>query len=254
MDRRDWVFKIEELLLVEVVVLLRRNVLLCPLPERHHRVERLVFGVRLILGLVRVFGFLLHPRLFHLELDRVADVVGVFLHQLLKLPRLQEARILLVLGVSLQRHDHVRTGALALGRLHRVPVRTGGGPLPRLVGSILLGDDCHGVGHHERRVEAHAELADDVDIVLLLHVLLELEASRLADRAEVVFQLVFVHADTVVAHGERPAGLVDLQLNCEITAAEADLFVRQRLICQLIDGVGSVRDNLTQEDLLMRIN
>ena len=88
MDRRNRVFKVEELFLVEVVVLLGRDVLLCPLPERHHRVERLVFGVRLILGLVRVFGFLLHPRLFHLELDRVADVVGVFLDQLLKLPRL----------------------------------------------------------------------------------------------------------------------------------------------------------------------
>ena len=97
-------------------------------------------------------------------------------------------------------------------------------------------------------------MTDDVDIVLLLHVLLELEASRLADRAEVVFQLVFVHADTVVAHGERPAGLVDLQLNCEITAVQTNLFVRQRLIRQLIDGVGSVRDNLTQENLLMRIN
>ena len=85
MNRRNRVFKVEELLLVEIVVFLGGDVLLRPLPERHHRVERLV---GLILGLLGVFRLLLHPRLFHFELDRVADVVRILLDQLLKLPRL----------------------------------------------------------------------------------------------------------------------------------------------------------------------
>ena len=36
--------------------------------------------------------------------------------------------------------------------------------------------------------------------------------------------------------------------------AEADVFVGQRQIRQLVDGVGGVGNNFTQEDLLMRIN
>ena len=88
MNRRNRVFKVEELLLVEIVVFLGGDVLLRPLPERHHRVERLVLRVGLILGLLGVFRLLLHPRLFHFELDRVADVVRILLDQLLKLPRL----------------------------------------------------------------------------------------------------------------------------------------------------------------------
>ena len=169
---------------------------------------------------------------------------------------LEEAGIFFVVGVGLELHDDVSAGVRTLTRGHSVAVRALGFPFPGLVGAVFLRDDGHLVRDHERRVEAHAELADDVGVggLVLVERLLELQTAGAADRAEVVFHLVLVHADAVVADGQGAGGLVRLQLDGEIAAAEADVFVGQRQIRQLVDGVGGVGNNFTQEDLLMRIN
>ena len=48
--------------------------------------------------------------------------------------------------------------------------------------------------------------------------------------------------------------LVGLEFDRKIAAAEADVFIGQCLIRQLVDGVGGVGNNFTQENLLMRVN
>ena len=76
-DHLERVLPVVELLLVEVVVLLGRDLVFVLLPQRHHAVERLDLKIVLVL----VLRALLRPRLFDLHADRVADVVGVLLHK-----------------------------------------------------------------------------------------------------------------------------------------------------------------------------
>ena len=81
-----------------------------------------------------------------------------------------------------------------------------------------------------------------------------MQTAGFADRAEILFHLVLAHADAVVAHGQRPRVLVRLDADGKIAAAQADVLVGQRPVGQLVDCIGCVRQDLSQEDLLMRIN
>ena len=91
--------------------------------------------------------------------------------------------ILVILGVLLQGHDDIRTGSFLGGFLNGVAVSTVGDPLPGLVLTILAGDDRDGGGYHKGRVETDAELADDIDILLLFHGLLEAQRTGLGNGA-----------------------------------------------------------------------
>ena len=111
------------------------------------------------------------------------------------------------------------------------------------------------VRHHEGGVEAHAELADDVGVLgVVAHFLLELVGAGGGDDAQVVLQVLLVHADAVVADGDEAVFLVHLQLDLEILAVQAHGLVRQRLVAQLVAGVAGVGDDLPQEDLLVGVD
>jgi hypothetical protein len=62
------------------------------------------------------------------------------------------------------------------------------------------------VGDDERRVEADAELADQVRVLGAVRgeLLEELARARLGDGADVLDHLLPRHADAVVRHGDRP--------------------------------------------------
>ena len=154
-------------------------------------------------------------------------------------------------------HDHVGADGLLLGGVHRIAVDAGGLPAERLVGAIGLRDDGDAVGDHERAVEADAELTDDVDggvlLLLLLESVLELQRAGARDDAEVVFQLLLRHADAVVGDGDEAVFLVDGDADAEVSALHADVLVRERAVAELVDRVGRVGDDLTQEDLLVRV-
>ena len=129
-------------------------------------------------------------------------------------------------------------------------------PLVGGVGAVGLGDDLDVVGHHEGRVEADTELADDVDlgVVGLLRLLLELERAALGDGAQVIFHLLLGHADAVVGHGEGAGFLVRHDNDLEVVAVQAHLVVGEGTVGQLVDGVAGVGDDLPQEDLFMSID
>jgi len=63
----------------------------------------------------------------------------------------------------------------------------------------------HPVGHDEGGIEAHAELADELGVGILVagHLLQELARSRTGDGADGLHYLVAGHADTVVRHRHR---------------------------------------------------
>ena len=242
---------------VELVVLFVRDVALLALPERHHGVDGLHLLDGLVLGLLRVaalFDLLLGQQ----HADGVADVVGVLLHERVQAVGFQVLAVLLLVRVGLDVHDDVGADGLLAAFGDRIAVRAGGLPLIGLLRTVLLRADGDAVGDHERGVEAHAELADDVDIgvllVLFLGLLAELVGTRRRDDTEVVFKLFAAHADAVIRDRQRAVLLVDRHRDGKIAAVHADLVVRQRDVTELVDSVAGVGNDLAQEDLLVRVN
>ena len=236
---------VEELLPVEALIFLLGDVLFVLLPERNHRIKRLILNDRLVFRLLVVVLVLclIGLRLLHgallldLHLDRVTDIIGVFLHKAAQTVVGQIIAVALVVRIRLQAERDHRTGVFLLTRRDRIAVGTGGLPLPRLVCAVLLRHDRDLLRHHERGIEAHAELADDVDVVLLFHLGLELQRAAVGDGAEVFLHLFPAHADAVIGDGQCARVLIHRETDDEIAAAQADVFIRQRLIGQLVDRV-----------------
>ena len=153
-------------------------------------------------------------------------------------------------------HDDVRADALALAGRDGVAVRAGALPLHAALLAVLAGDDRDLVRDHEGGIEAHAELADDGQIVALslFHLVFEVQRAGLRDHAEIVLALLRAHADAVVAHGQGARFLVGDHVDVKIVAAQPDLVVGQREIAEFVDRVRGVGDDLAQEDLLVRVD
>ena len=247
---------VAELVLIEGVVFLIGHFALLLLPDGDHAVQGLQLGVGLPLGLV-VLGlgvrFRLLAALFALHLDGIAHIVAVFLHDGHDAVLIQEVVVVVGLGVGLDVQDDLGAGGILLSRGHLVAVHTGGFPLPGLVRAVGLGDDGDLVGHHEGGVEADAELADDVDVLVLV-VLLKVQGAGVGDGAQVLFQLRFGHADAVILHGEDAVFLVAGDQDAEIALVHAHGGVGQALIIQLVDGVRGVGDQLPQENFLVGVD
>jgi hypothetical protein len=111
------------------------------------------------------------------------------------------------------------------------------------------------VGHHERRVEAHAELADEGRVPALVagEGLEELAGAGLGDGADVLHHFRPAHADAVVADGDRARGGIVGHPDLQRAVVLLQLGAREDLETQPVDGVGGVRDQLTQEDLLVAV-
>ena len=203
-------------LFIESDAVVVRDLALAALPDGDHAVDGLVFGDHavVILGLALVVGLAGLEALLVLDvhLDGPAHIVGVFLHQGLQLPDLQIGAVDLLLGVGLDVHDHVGAGIFPLTGGDGVAVSAAALPLHALVAAVFAADDGDLVRHHEGGVEAHAELADDGDVLpglFLVHFVLELERAALGDDAQVVFGLLHGHADAVIPDGDGARFLVD---------------------------------------------
>ena len=247
------------LLLVPGDAVVVRDLALGALPDGDHRVDGLLlldhavveFGAAVVVFLAGLEAL----AVLDLHLDRPAHVVGVFLDEGLELPDLEVAAEDLVVGVGLDVHDDVGADRVAVNLRDGVAVRARALPLDALLLAVLAGEDGDLVGHHEGRVEAHAELADDAQVLGLglVHLRLEGAGAGSRDDAEVLLGLLKTHADAVVAHGDGARLLVGDDVDAEIPAVEPDALVGQRQITELVDGVGGVGDDLAQEDLLVGV-
>ena len=251
--------------LVELVVLLRLDVGLGLLPDRRHGVDGLELGVVLVLGLVVVGGVVglgLLAALGDHHLDGMAHVVAVAADEVLERPLLEVQAIALALlavralHVVLEREDDVGAAVLARAVLDGVALEAVALPHVRHVLAPGARDDLDLLGHHEGRVEAHTELADDVDVVaLVLGVgLLELLRAGVGDGAQVALELVGRHADAVVRDGEGAGVLVGCDADGEAVLVELDIRVGEALEVELVLGVGRVGDELAEEDLLVGVD
>ena len=217
--------------MVKFLVLLRRDFRARPRPEGRGDVDRLF--------LVAVG-----------EHDRQRDVVGVALDDL---PDALRIEVFLVTLADMQ-HDaqaarHVR------GRLYRKAALAVRGPAPALGLSRFAAQHLDLVGDHEGGIEADPELADQAHI--LLGVAGQLadkgRCARARDRAEIFDQLVVVHADAVIGDGQGSRRLHWGHHDAIARVALGKRGLSQRGVAQPVAGVGRVRDQLAQEDLLLAI-
>ena len=147
------------------------------------------------------------------------------------------------LGVVLACRRDLKTAA-ARGRPDEHLIRTG----------AAAGDD-DAVGDHEGGIEADAELADQPGAVLGLG---QPRQKRLGagarDGAEIVDQFLPVHADAGIDHRQGTGLLVRHDADHGRRAIGNQLRRRDRLVAQLVAGIGGVRDQLAQENLGLRID
>jgi hypothetical protein len=180
-------------------------------------------------------------------------VVGVLADDGLQLPGLEELGLLVA-----QVQDHVGAALGAGDRLQLVLAGALAAPahalaLGRQAGAARFHRDA--VGDDEARVEAHAELADQVGVLLLvaleramnsrvplLAMVPRCEAASSALMPMPLSRIVMVLAAASNSHADLEVGRVLVQRG-----------VVQRLEAQLVAGVRGVRDQLAQEDLLVRV-
>src|SRR5690606_34412025 len=143
----------------------------------------------------------------------------------------------------------------ALRRLYRERLASGRAPLPRLGRARRARDDLDALGHEVRAVETDAKLPDDGDVLLraLLELFEKCRGARLRDGAEVLDELSLGHSDARVFDDEH----LLLRLDAE-PDDEGRIPLEQRGLgdgpeAELVERVGRVRDELTQEDLLVRV-
>ena len=156
--------------------------------------------------------------------------------------------------VLLERQHHLGAAAEVLAVVGRHGERATGARLPLVLGVVVVfGNDRHLLGHQVRRVEADAKLANHRNVGARLERLHERLGARLGNRAQVVNEVGLGHPEARVANRERPVGLVGNELNVQVAAAVQDRGIRERLVANLVEGVAGVRDELAEEDVLVRV-
>mmetsp|Transcript_28972 Transcript_28972/g.61126 ORF Transcript_28972/g.61126 Transcript_28972/m.61126 type:complete len:729 (-) Transcript_28972:69-2255(-) len=207
----------------------------------------LLLGRRVLLGLVvadLLLGGLLRP-----QGDGVADELAVLLDEVL------DALLLEVLELVLLQVEHHLRAALHVFAV--VPLDGEGAAglgLPDvLLVVVVLGGDHDAVGHEVGRVETHAELADHADVGAGGEGLHEGLGARARDGAQVVHQVGLGHAQTRVDDRQGVVGLVRDDVDEELRLGLELALVREPLEADLVQGIGGVRNQLSEEDLLVAV-
>ena len=158
-----------------------------------------------------------------------------------------------LLGIALQVQDDARA---ALGARHRLHGEIAiGARLPAHAAlrrrARLAGQDLDAIGHDECRVEADAELADELRVLLLIpgEGAKELRRAGFGDGAEVGDRLLARHADAVVADRERAGLRIGVDPDGKLGAGLQQRGIGDRRKAQPIIRIGGVGDELAQEDL-----
>ncbi len=223
---------------VELLVLLLRHLFFGPRPQRLHRVEGFGFDGDGILAAFPPFFLGGWGAALDVHPDGPGDEVGVFLDQVTDLP-FRGVVVQVVLGVfRLEVQGDRRALGGILDGLDGVGALTAGLPSGGRALASLAGKQLDLVGHHERRVEADAELTDQFlgggRVLGLTQLCAQLGGARLGQRANQIHHLLARHPDAVVTNGKSPCSFVCVDLDVQIGGVDLQVLVPQRLNPQLV--------------------
>ena len=143
------------------------------------------------------------------------------------------------LGLLLELDLDRRAALGLLGLFETVRTVAAGDPGPGgRVRPVGARGDADLVGYHEDRVEADAELPDDVvDALPLLQGLEEGHRTRVGDRAQVLDQFLPRHADARVGHGEGVGLLIGRDMHGQLRVSIEHIVVGQHEELDAIQGI-----------------
>ena len=263
-DGRERVVPVVGEVAIELVVLVVGDVAARAGPDRLHRVEGLVLDHRLRQdALHRLAGVVEHRLLpFHPHANRMRHEIGVLLHDLAQHEGVGVVPPPVLFVGRLEVQHHGGAGLRPRRVVECVGAVTRRLPADGLVAAGTAGGQGDPVRDHERRVEADAELPDQVrggglgplaaGGLLRLQRGEEFPAAGARDGADVPHHLVASHPDAVVGDGEGSRLPVGVEPNIEVALRE-EARVRQPLDPQPVQGVGAVRNELAEEDVLLGI-
>ena len=188
-----------------------------------------------------------------LQHHRMLDKIGEFLDDLADLPLVQ---VFLRLFAQVQ-DDFGAAGRLG-GGIDAVAAFASAFPMDRLVGGMsgAQGGQLDLGRHHEGGIEADAELADQFRrqwSVGLLHLLQEPAGPGTGNGSDVGFDFLLVHPDAVVDDGQGFGFGIGNDLDLPVAIAIQQGLVRDGLETDTIDGIGGIRDQLAQENILVGV-
>ena len=233
--------------LVELLVFLVGDLIPRPRPQRLHRVDGLGFdGYDVLAALFRGRRAPLDP-----HPDGPGDEVRVPLDQFGDLLR-RGVVVQLVLGVHrLEMQRHRRPLRSVIERFDRVGALAAGLPPGGFTLAGFARKQLDPIGDHEGRVEADAELADQLlrssGVLGFEQLLPQLGSTRFGDGSDQIHHLLMRHPDAVVAHGQRAGVGVQLDLDVQIGGVDVEFLVPEGLEPKLVQGVGGVGDQLPQK-------
>ena len=220
MDHPQGVVVIEKFVFIKLTVIFVRYLAFVFSPDGYHAVERIHFGIRLVL--IGIFFFAVFG-LFHF--DRVADIVGILFDQTFDPVLVEEFVVVFLVGTFFDLQNNVGAMAVFFCWGDRIALRSLGLPAPGFVSLIAAADDLYFVSHHKGSVKPYAELADDVDILFGFFFLFKGERAAFGNGAKIAFQLIPSHAAAVVRYSQSTAFLVDGEGNGKIVPGKAgDVF------------------------------
>ncbi len=97
-------------------------------------------------------------------------------------------------------------------------------------------------------------MADYVDILFFLVLLLKLKRPAVGNGAKIVLQLVLGHSTAVIGYGKGAGILVNIQTDKKSVPPNPGQTLGKRAIIQLVYGIAGVGYQLAQENLLMGVN
>ena len=214
--------------------------------------------VKLVIFLRLHVGFGLGPDgldgvdVFSVEVEGEPHEVGVAAQEFLDAVFLGEFFIFVFqadddAGAPVQRFRQ-RFDAVAFPSVGR-PAQGGGF---RFIGA---GEHFHAVRHHERAVETHAELADQVRsaFLLLLKGFHEFFGAGVGDGSQVFHQVRFRHPDAGIRDGDGFVFLIRGYGDFQGLVRLVNIGVRQLLQAQFFQGVGSVGDKFADKDFTVAV-
>jgi len=132
-------------------------------------------------------------------------------------------------------------------------------PFVCLFFSGFAGDDGHRIGYHEGRIETDAELADEVfvrrvAVLGFLQFFQESFRTRFGNGPQILHQVFFIHAQAIIGNGQRMGIGIGCQMDFKSCIPFEDIAVGQRFVVELINCIGCIGYEFTEENFMIGID